>query len=72
MKFLRILESLLHVSGCIVLMYGVTVTVFLIAGTTEHRPLGLHPVQFGLIFAVVFAVVGSAMLVASNIIRKRL
>ncbi len=71
MKRLRKTEYLLHVGGCIVLMYGVIVTIFMIAGTTDHRPLDLHPVQFGLIFAAAFAAAGSAMLVVAHVIRSR-
>ena len=71
MNLLRTIETLLHVGGCVVLMYGVIVTIFMIAATTEHRPMGLHPVQFGMIFAVVFAAAGSFMLVAATLMRKR-
>jgi len=52
-------------------MFVVVVTVFVMDCVTERRPFELHPVQFGLIFALVFAVAGTALLVAATTIRKR-
>ena len=71
MKALRVTENLLHVGGCVVLLYGVTVTVFIIAAFTDSRPFGLHPIQFGLIFAAAFTALGSVLLIAAGAIRKR-
>lgn len=71
MNLLRLTETALHIGGCLVLLFGVIVTIFVMAGFTELRPLGLHPIQFGLIFAGMFGAAGAALLVASTVIRKR-
>jgi hypothetical protein len=70
-KTIKLAESLLHIFGCVALLYGVVVTVFVTAVLAETRPVGINPIQVGLSVGGGFAVAGSALLLISRALRKR-
>ena len=68
---MKLAENVLHIFGCVTLLYGVIVTVFVTAVLAETRPVGINPIQVGLSVGTGFAVAGGALLLISSALRKR-